>query len=110
MGDVGSQKGNIFFWQRSSSTNSGTTESRSGTTTSWRSRHRRGKSHKLAKREARPPRRDQPNGIIERAVGLVAGQARTLKAAQEHRIGTRVPPDARILFWLVEFVAYLMNR
>ena len=44
----------------------------------------------------------QPNGIIERAVGLVAGQARTLKAA--------LAPDARILCWLVEFAAYLMNR
>ena len=52
----------------------------------------------------------QSNGIIERAVGLVAGQARTLKAALEHRTGARVPPDARILCWLVEFTAYLMNR
>ena len=42
--------------------------------------------------------------------GLVAGQARTLKAALEHRMGTRVPPDARILCWLVEFAAHLMNR
>ena len=25
-------------------------------------------------------------------------------------MGTRVPPDARILCWLVEFAAYLMNR
>ena len=52
----------------------------------------------------------QSNGIIERAVGLVAGQAGTLKAALEHRIRARVPPDARILCWLVEFAAYLMNR
>ena len=48
---------------------------------------------------------NQSNGIIERAVGLVAGQARTLKAALEHCIGTRVPPDARISCWLVEFAA-----
>ena len=40
---------------------------------------------------------------------LVAGQARTLKAALERRIGTRIPPDARIWCWLVEF-AYLVNR
>ena len=52
----------------------------------------------------------QSNGIIERAVGLVAGQARTLKAALECRIGTRFPPDARILCWLMEFAVYLMNR
>ena len=45
----------------------------------------------------------QSNGIIERAVGLVAGQARTLKAALGHRTRARVPPDARILCWLVEF-------
>ena len=30
--------------------------------------------------------------------------------APERRMGTRVPPDARILCWLVEFAAYLMNR
>ena len=44
------------------------------------------------------------------AVGLVTGQARTLKAALEYRMGTRVPSDARILCWVVEFAAYLMNR
>ena len=59
----------------------------------------------------RPPvGESQSSGVNERAVGLVAGQARTLKAALEHRIGTGVPPDARILCWLVEFAAYLMNR
>ena len=57
----------------------------------------------------RPPAGEsQPNGIIDRAVGLVAGQVRALKAALEHRIGTKVPPDARILFWLVGFAAYLL--
>ena len=41
----------------------------------------------------RPPVGDsQSNGVIERAVGLDAGQA-------------RIPPDARILCWLVEFAA-----
>ena len=59
----------------------------------------------------RPPvGESQSTWVIECAVGLVAGQARTLKAALEHRIGTRVPPDARISCWLVEFAAYLMNR
>ena len=52
-----------------------------------------------------PPRRpvgeSQSNGIIERAVGLVAGHARTLKAALDHHMGARVPPDARMLCWLV---------
>ena len=40
----------------------------------------------------RPPvGESQSNGIIERAVRLGAGQARTSKAALEHRIGTRDP-------------------
>ena len=73
----------------------------SGATTSQRLRHWRGTSHKGE---------SQSNGIIESAVGLVAGQARTLKAALGHRIWTRIPPDARILCWLLEFGAYLMNR
>ena len=33
-----------------------------------------------------------------------------LEAALEHRIGARVPPDARKLCWLVELSAHLMNR
>ena len=57
--------------------------------------------------EMPPVGENQSNGIIERAAGFVAGQARTLQAALEHRIGTRIPPDARILCWLVEFAAYL---
>ena len=58
----------------------------------------------------RPPvGESQSNGIIERTVGVVAGQTTSLKAALEHRFGVRVPPDARILCRLVEFSAYLMN-
>ena len=40
----------------------------------------------------------------------LASQARTLKTALEHRIGTRILPDARILCWVVEFAAYLMKQ
>ena len=40
----------------------------------------------------------------------MAGQARTLKAALEHRIGAKVSLGARILCWLGEFVACVMNR
>ena len=60
--------------------------------------------------ERLPVGESQSDGIIERAVGLVAGQARTLKAALEHRIGVRIQPDARILCWLVEFAAYLTDK
>ena len=72
-----------------------------------------GRSHQEGSQtvlEKPPVGESQSNGVIERAVGLVAGKARTLRAALEHRIGTRVPPDARILCWLVVYAAYLMNR
>ena len=59
----------------------------------------------------RPPvGESQSTGTVERTVGLMAGQARTLEAALEHRVGVKVPLDARILCWLVEFAAFLMNR
>ena len=63
---------------------------------------------KPAKKGVRLPERppvgeSQSNGVIERAVGFFASQARTLKAALEHRTGARVPPDARMWCWLVEF-------
>ena len=55
----------------------------------------------------RPPvGESQSNGIVERAVRLVGGQARTL----EHRTGAKVPPDARMLCWLVEFLQRLHGR
>ena len=49
-------------------------------------------------RSGRDHQKIQSHGIIERAVDLVAGQARTLKAALEHRIETKDPRDARILY------------
>ena len=50
------------------------------------------------------------NRITERTVGLVRGQAKTLKAALEHGIGARVLLDVRILCSLVDFAAELVNR
>ena len=51
----------------------------------------------------------QSTGIIERTAGLAAGQARTLTAALQRRLGVKVPPDTNILV-VREIVAYLMNR
>ena len=102
--------------QRDSSTNSGTTESRPDATTKRRSKLRQGTSDKHAKREAKLFQRGRqwqqvsPTGSMNVRLGFVARQATTLKAALEHRTGTRVPPDARILCWLVEFATYLLNR
>ena len=100
------EKGLNFFGlrreQRSSLISLGTTESHSDVTRNQRLRRWQGISHKLTKKEVRLSQRDhqwesQSNGITERTVGVVAGQARTLKAALEHRIGVKVPLDAVIL-------------
>ena len=50
------------------------------------------------------------NRIIDRTVGLLAGQARKREVAWELRICAKVPPDARILCWLVEFAGHPTNR
>ena len=51
--------------------------------------------------------RQESNGVIERTRGW-SGQ--NTKGRAGHRIWTRIPPNERILCWLVEFAAYLMNR
>ena len=67
--------------------------------------------HKLVKKGVRLCQRDRQ---WEKAGPMGPSSVRwgslPLKAALEHRFGIRVPPDARILCWLVEFAAYLMNR
>ena len=57
----------------------------------------------------RPPV-GEPVQRDHRACGGTSSEARTLKAASEHRIGVRIPPDSRVLWWLVEFATYLTNR
>ena len=96
--------------QRSSSTNSGTTELRSGATTSRRLKHWRGKSHKLAKREARLFKRDRQ---WEKASPMGSSDVRwgSLLARPEHTpYRDQSPARRKVLCWLVEFAAYLMNR
>ena len=58
---------------------------------------------------ASTPRR-KPGCSREAASGRKPVQARTPNAALELRIGVNVPPHARILCWLVELAAFLMNR
>jgi len=50
------------------------------------------------------------NGAVERAVGVIEGQARTLKFALEYRIGATVPPAHPVLTWLVELAGLLLRR
>ena len=94
--------------QQDSLTNLDTTQSRSGVTTSQRLKRWQGKSDKHAKKVARLFQRDRQ---WEKAGPMESSNVPWGSwPALEHRIGTRVPSDARILCWLVEFAAYLMNR
>ena len=57
-----------------------------------------------------PPAYDpQSNGAIEKAVDDVMGQIRALKIGLERRIKTKVESDWRILQWMVEHAATLIN-
>ena len=50
------------------------------------------------------------NGMVENAIREVEGQNRTMTMALESRLRARVPPDARVLFWLIEHAAELLDR
>ena len=52
----------------------------------------------------------QSNGIAERAVRTVKDQIRTLKSALDARLGKRVPPEATVLLWLIEYSGVLLSR
>ena len=88
--------------QQNSLISLGTTVFHSDATSNQLLKRRRGNLHKIAKRKPDCARKDTPvgesqsNGVFERAVGLMAGQARTLKAALEHRICVRAPLDAGV--------------
>jgi len=50
------------------------------------------------------------NGVIERGILTAEGQIRVMKDALEARIAGKIPSDHRLLAWLVEFAAVLVNR
>ena len=59
--------------------------------------------------ETSPAYDSKSNGFVERAIQVVEGQIRTLKAALEDRLGQKLPLDAHILPWLVEHAGTLLN-
>ena len=60
--------------------------------------------------EESPVGSHQSNGIIERSVQGVEGQLRVLKSALEGRIGKRISAERRIVKFMAEYGAYLLNR
>ena len=50
------------------------------------------------------------NGVVERAVQGIEGQMRTMKSALEDRLRTKLKPDDRVLMFLAEYAAHLVNR
>ena len=59
--------------------------------------------------ENSPVEQSQSNGVVEKAVQEVEGIVRTLVSALEERINWRIPPNAPVLAWLVEYSAVLIN-
>ena len=50
------------------------------------------------------------NGVIERGVQTLEGQVRVLKDALEQRWKTKIGDEQKVLAWLVEYAAVLINR
>ena len=60
--------------------------------------------------ESSPEGSSQSNGIAERAVQSVEGQVRTMKLALERRVSCKIPVDHKIMTWMVESAADLLNK
>ena len=50
------------------------------------------------------------NGMIEQAVQDIEGQVRVLKIALEQRLARRLPPEADILTWLIDYAGVCLSR
>ena len=50
------------------------------------------------------------NGLAEKAVQEIEGQVRALKLALEGRIGQKIDAESRVVAFMAEYAAYLVNR
>ena len=50
------------------------------------------------------------NGVVERGVQSVEGLIRTLMSACQERMGTRIKLEEKIVIFMAEYAAYLINR
>ena len=60
--------------------------------------------------EHSPKYSHKSNGVVERAIQAVEGQARVMRSALEEGTKAAVPADHDIFTWLFEYAAYLLNR
>ena len=57
-----------------------------------------------------PVEESRANGLVENAVRQAFAQARTLKAALDKGLGKKIPAEATILLWLIEYSGVLLSR
>ena len=60
--------------------------------------------------ENSPVGSSKSNGLVERGVQAVEGQIRVLKSALEGRLGMKVHAERRVVKFMAEYGAYLLNR
>ena len=60
--------------------------------------------------EQSPVKSSSSNGVVERAIRTVEQQLRTMKSAWERRWGVVIPDAHRVLTWMTEYVAFVLNR
>ena len=68
-----------------------------------------GSTHTAAP-ELTHPGESQPNGLAERSIGIFEDQFRTMKHALELRLKRRLPSAHPVTAWLVEHVAFVLNK
>ena len=60
--------------------------------------------------ENSPVGASQSNGVIERGVQSVEGQTRVILDALETNYGVEVPYEHPLLYYVIEYAAFLINR
>ena len=56
------------------------------------------------------PGESQTNGLAERSARTLEEQIRTMVAALESRVQTKVPSEHAVLTWVVEHACYILNK
>ena len=68
------------------------------------------RGEKITLREKSPVGSSGSNGVVERGVQTVEGVIRTMLSALEERIGVKIKAEEKIVTFLAEYAAYLINK